>query len=88
MVRPLRGVCQEDEEHFLWDCNGLGSLKESLISEIKCVLGQLSEVFLQLDTRSRTMCLIGGNCDLFESQCQMAILVPVHQMYVTRCTLP
>ena len=30
MVRPLRGVCSEDEEHFLWDCNGLGSLKESL----------------------------------------------------------
>ena len=78
-------------KNILWYCNGLSSLRESLISEIKCVLGQQSEDFMQLDTRSRTLCLFGGNCYLLETQCQMAllkaILVPIHQMYVTRCTL-
>ena len=64
---PLCGVCSEDEEHFLWDCNELSSLRESLLSEIKCVLGQLSEDFMQLDTRSRTLCLFGGNCYLLET---------------------
>ena len=88
---PLCGVCSEDEEHFLWDCNGLSSSRESLLSEIKSVLGQLSEDFMQLDTRSRTLCLFGGNGYLLETQRQMAllkaILVPIHQMYATRCTL-